>query len=348
MSYISYAYGNGDQYNLSRDGMAPPPSDIMISAGSTATTLILTKRNEPLPKLIIEGQFQYNSIKQIVADVTFGMGTVFKEYDDGTLTFTEAVEPALAINTYLYGSYRELVTLFSGDDYISGSPSQPIDDFTRGLTGNDTFIGYGSGPQGDYFDGESGFDKAILRGKSSEYQISSTSFNDRLKSDGTTIQGFMVTDSKANRDGVDYYANVERLYFNDKVVALDINGNAGHAYRLYQAALDRTPDERGLAGWIKFMDEDGSLVAMSQQFIDSQEFRTKYGALDNAKFVNQLYLNVLDRNGEPNGVAGWVNGLANGLTRADVLKGFSESSENQANVIGQIKNGIPYVEWWLA
>jgi hypothetical protein len=87
---------------------------------------------------------------------------------------------------------------------------------------------------------------------------------------------------------------------------------------------------------------------MARQFIDSQEFRTKYGALDNRNFVNQLYLNVLDRNGEAAGITGWVNGLANGLTRADVLKGFSESTENQANVIGQIKNGIPYVEWWLA
>lgn len=102
------------------------------------------------------------------------------------------------------------------------------------------------------------------------------------------------------------------------------------------------------AGWIKFMDEGGSLNTMAQSFIDSQEFRTKYGALDDRGFVNQLYLNVLDRNGEASGINGWVNGLANGLTRADVLKGFSESGENQANVLDQIKNGIPYTEWWLS
>ena len=106
-------------------------------------------------------------------------------------------------------------------------------------------------------------------------------------------------------------------------------------------------EQRRMAGLIKFMDEGGSLSAMGQQFIVSQEFHVRYGALDNTGFVNQLYKNVLARNGEPAGIAGWVNGLANGLTRAEVLKGFSESSENQANVIGQIKNGIPYVEWWL-
>lgn len=107
-------------------------------------------------------------------------------------------------------------------------------------------------------------------------------------------------------------------------------------------------ERRRLAGWIKLMNEGGSLSAMGQQFIDSQEFRVKYGALDNIGFVNQLYKNVLARNGEPAGVAGWVNGLSNGLSRAEFLKGLSESSENQANVIGQIKNGIPYVEWWLS
>jgi hypothetical protein len=57
---------------------------------------------------------------------------------------------------------------------------------------------------------------------------------------------------------------------------------------------------------------------------------------------------VLARKGEATGVEAWVNGLANGLTRAQVLAGFSESSENQANVIGQIKDGIAYNEWWLA
>ena len=213
---------------------------------------------------------------------------------------------------------------------LSGSN---IAETIKGTLGNDIISGLGGS---DYIDGRAGFDKVRFSGFLSEYRITGTDNH------------FTITDQKAGRDGADSVDNVERLYFNDKVVAIDISGNAGQAYRLYQAALDRTPDERGLAGWIKFMDEGGSLTAMSQQFIDSQEFKTKYGALDNSKFVNQLYLNVLDRNGEPAGIAGWVNGLANGLSRAEVLKGFSESSENQANVIGQIKNGIPYVEWWLA
>ena len=51
----------------------------------------------------------------------------------------------------------------------------------------------------------------------------------------TTVSGF---------DGV---TNAERLEFSDAVVAFDVNGTAGFAYRLYQAAFDRTPDVAGLS-----------------------------------------------------------------------------------------------------
>ena len=201
----------------------------------------------------------------------------------------------------------------------------------RTFAGND-IISDKNANNSAHIDGGLGLDRITYSNINTSYVI--TNNNDTF-----SIKNISIEDTARN---------VERLQFLDKIIAIDIQGNAGQAYRLYQAALDRTPDERGLAGWIKFMDDGGALTTMAQQFIDSQEFRTKYGALDDRNFVNQLYLNVLDRNGEPAGINGWVGGLANGLTRADVLKGFSESSENQANVIGQIKNGIPYTEWWLS
>jgi acylphosphatase len=234
-----------------------------------------------------------------------------------------------------YGVWNPVATLWrkdaNGVDYIGQGKSDDI----KGSSQSDRFSGMGGN---DNFNGGSGVDTTQFRGKRSEYNIQIS----------TNFDAVNVTDLTSSRDGNDQLQDIERLWFTDKTLAIDINGNAGQAYRLYQAALDRTPDERGLAGWIKFMDDGGALTTMAQQFIDSQEFRTKYGALDDRNFVNQLYLNVLDRNGEAAGITGWVNGLANGLTRADVLKGFSESSENQANVIGQIKNGISYQEWWLS
>ena len=221
----------------------------------------------------------------------------------------------------------------AGNDLLVGSDGN---DSLAGFSGNDVY--YGGKGDDTFVDlmNNGGQDWVVYTNQKSDYAITKNG------------EYFTVSDKVQNRDGIDKLYFIDRIEFaGHSIVALDLDGNAGQAYRLYKAALNRTPDERGLASWIKFMDDGGVLTAMSQQFIDSQEFRTKYGPLDNTGFVNQLYVNVLNRNGEPAGVAAWVGGLNNGLSRADVLKGFSESSENQANVIGQIKNGIAYTEWWL-
>jgi hypothetical protein len=298
-------------------------------------------------KYVFATDFNHDGSSDIVAIGSGNIGvTIFK--NDGKGSFSKIFE---APNTYGYGAFADInndglddvimsnINASNITFWLNNNPSQH---FYKANFGGDKLSGsketdyfYSSSGE-DFFDGRSGIDFALYNSPLREISVSIAS------------TGAEIFDQNNPANVTDYLTNVERLRFTDTTIALDINGNAGQAYRLYQAALDRTPDERGLAGWIKFMDEGGALTTMAQQFIDSQEFRTKYGALDNRNFVNQLYLNVLDRNGEAAGITGWVNGLANGLTRADVLKGFSESSENQANVIGQIKNGIPYTEWWLS
>lgn len=349
MGYKFYAYGAREVYNVPDDYSGGfLPSDLKIDPTSNAETLIVTLSNgQTTLRGVSDGSFTYNAVKATFADVTKSFINNFTLYQNGVMAQKETFDPSVDGYNLLFGTYQQKLALYKGDDEFVGSSTSEQSDKVRGSTGNDRFTGYGNGLNTDSFNGESGFDVAFLRGKLSEYTITSTMILDILKNDGSRVSGFQVRDKVTGRDGIDEYTNVERLYFVDKVLALDTNGNAGQAYRLYQAALDRTPDERGLAGWIKFMDEGGALVTMAQQFIESQEFRTKYGALDNRNFVNQLYLNVLDRNGETSGINGWVNGLENGLTRSDVLKGFSESTENQANVLGQIRNGISYSEWWL-
>lgn len=58
-----------------------------------------------------------------------------------------------------------------------------------------------------------------------------------------------------------------------------------------------------------------------------------------------LYNNVLDRDPDEEGYAYWLNDMDNGLSKEGVLISFSESSENQANVIDLIAHGIGYQEW---
>jgi hypothetical protein len=138
--------------------------------------------------------------------------------------------------------------------------------------------------------------------------------------------------------------NVERLKFADKAVALDTDGVGGQAYRIYQAAFNRTPDSGGLGFWISVMDGGASLKAVAGGFVDSAEFKAVYGASPtNAEIVTRLYDNVLHRPGETGGYNFWLGILDRGDgTVADVLAAFSESAENQAGVIGVISNGFAY------
>jgi hypothetical protein len=76
-------------------------------------------------------------------------------------------------------------------------------------------------------------------------------------------------------------------------------------------------------------------------FVVSPEFVATYGSLNNAAYVNQLYLNVLDRPADQGGLDYWTGQLNSGaMTRGDVLVGFSDSAEHIVKTVGVIDNGI--------
>jgi hypothetical protein len=82
-------------------------------------------------------------------------------------------------------------------------------------------------------------------------------------------------------------------------------------------------------------------------FTHSEEFISLYGANNtDEEFINLMYNNVLDRDADQGGYDFWTGHLDSGaITREGILIEFSESTENQANVIDLIANGIEYTEW---
>lgn len=187
-------------------------------------------------------------------------------------------------------------------------------DVIKSLAGNDSIDGLG------------GIDTVIFNSARSGYTL-------KAASTGYTISG---------PDGNDTLTNIERLQFADKIVAVDINGNAGSVYRLYQAAFNRTPDSGGLKYWVGRMDTGTSLDQMSAGFIDSAEFKAMYGTNPSTTdFVSKLYNNVLHRAPDTGGYNWWVNEInVSHRGRDNVLACFADSPENQAGVIGVIQNGI--------
>ena len=98
-------------------------------------------------------------------------------------------------------------------------------------------------------------------------------------------------------------------------------------FRLYQATLDRNPDPAGFTGWTGLLAGGTSFLTAVTGFVNSTEFQSTYGALDNTQFVTLLYNNVLNRAPDAGGLAAWTTAMTNGMSRAEVVQGFSQSAE---------------------
>lgn len=112
--------------------------------------------------------------------------------------------------------------------------------------------------------------------------------------------------------------------------------NTAEAYRLYQAAFNRTPDQAGLDHWTDVLDGGASPLSVAQAFVQSAEFQAAYGGagLDNAGFVGKLYDNTLHRPADLDGQQFWTAQLNGGASRASMLLAFSDSTENRLGTAG--------------
>ncbi len=170
----------------------------------------------------------------------------------------------------------------------------------------------------------------ILSGLRSQYQITAN---------GT---GFTITDV-VGQTGTHQVTGATRVQFADTYLALDLNGNAGRAYRLYQAAFDRVPDLAGLGFWIDVLDRNVPLQTVADGFVRSPEFANLYGNNPSPEaFVSKVYANVLHRAPDAAGYAYWVDVIKRGEPLQNVLSSISESPENQSQVAPSIARGIEF------
>lgn len=98
--------------------------------------------------------------------------------------------------------------------------------------------------------------------------------------------------------------------------------------RLYQVALGREADSKGLAYWSEELAEGRKTGAVAAKgFILSPEMNNR--KLNNDQYVTMLYQTFFDRKpvNEDSGKAFWIKLLENGVSRAYVFKGFCHSEE---------------------
>ncbi len=157
-----------------------------------------------------------------------------------------------------------------------------------------------------------------------------------------TVAGSIVVTRLADARITTYPASTLSLAFADRLVSFDEAGTPGKAYRLYQAAFNRKPDQSGLGFWISAMSSGNTLDMVSAQFVESAEFKAKYGSVDDRQFVDLVYQNVLHRSPDQAGFDYWLDAMRKGLSRPDLLSFFSESQENKNNAAPEVRHGIAF------
>jgi hypothetical protein len=180
---------------------------------------------------------------------------------------------------------------------------------------------------------------------------------------GSAASNVTVYDPMSGTSAVQSTNNTQSVSLSvpDHPILVEISGEAGalsvapsvaqegNITLLYQGALGRGPSAGELSYWsnifangVSAADQSQGLthalaqssggfngsMSVADGFLQSAEFQTKYGSLDNAAFVNQVYENALHRPADAAGAQYWDNVLNTGtMTKAMVLVGISESGE---------------------
>lgn len=104
------------------------------------------------------------------------------------------------------------------------------------------------------------------------------------------------------------------------------NGIESFVERLYVYTLDRHSDPQGLKDWMDRIYYEGYTGAdVAKGFLFSAEFLNK--DIPNDEFVEILYKVFFNRSSDAQGKQTWLNELANGASKQDVIMGFINAPE---------------------
>ena len=327
ISVVEGYYGTGPAtFTLSLSGTSPLPVSVdfaTLNGTATAPTDYLSTSGTVT---FAPGETVKSVTVQVVGDMlnetTEIFGLVLSNAVNATIARAQGTATVTENGLSLVGT--------GGNDALMGNIRN---DAIVGMGGNDILIG---SVGNDTIDGGPGLDTAF-------YYVDSLS---QCIITQPTAGSLPVTVA-SSLEGTDSLSSVERLHFTDTNLAFDLYGTAGQAYRLYQAAFNRTPDAAGLGYWIQAMDNGTTLDQVAAGFMASPEFQNLYGANpSNTDFINLLYNNVLHRVPAQSETDWWVGELVAGRqTRISALEGFSESNENQAALFPAISHGIAYTPY---
>lgn len=106
-----------------------------------------------------------------------------------------------------------------------------------------------------------------------------------------------------------------------------------YVLRMYTKALGRDGEEAAVQDWSQRI-ASGTMSAedVAKSFFFSEEYTSR--GLNNEDYVETLYQTFMDRPSDEAGKADWVGKLNSGVSREEVLEGFSRSAEFAAILAG--------------
>lgn len=200
----------------------------------------------------------------------------------------------------------------SGDDSLDGEAG---DDAISGGAGDDTLAG-GAGE--DTLDGGDGFDISEMEGGRDDFAV--------------TVEGGSLLLTASASGETDRMTRVEFVSFEDgtTVLALDTASEAAVA-ALFEVVFNREADAEGLRVALQLADPTApitSVVALAEQFLSSSENTALTDDLSDQEFVEALYQQAYDRDGDAGGVAFWTGVLSSeSINRAELTTAFALARE---------------------
>jgi serralysin len=227
------------------------------------------------------------------------------------------------------------VNAFGGTDTfvsIENLVGSEFDDILCGNAANNVFMG---GLGNDFIIGMDGLDVAVIADARAAYAI----WNGGKR---TTIMG---------AQGTDMLEGVERVRFNDRSVALDLNMSeaAGDTVRIIGAAFDTpflNPELVGIG--IGLFDGGFSALQICELAIADGLFLNLAGSHSNVDFVNTVYRNVvgvLPTTMVRDSFVNMLQGSGGTMTQAELLMLAAYTPENAANInlVGLQQSGVDFV-----
>jgi Ca2+-binding RTX toxin-like protein len=249
--------------------------------------------------------------------------------DVGGLTSNLAIAFGAEVEDAIGGTGNDRIMGNADDNFLSGMAGN---DVLAGLDGDDRLMGYDGndllqGGNGDnLIDGGRGYDAVNLltQGRRGEAFSETGGYTERAHSTGT-----------------DYWEDVEVAFYADGRMVFDADDRAAQVLRLYEAVLDRTPDQTGLNHWSALLQAGSSMEQIADILLSSAEFTEQFGAgLDDGTFVDLIHTHLIGSVTSPADRAIWTADLQNGTSRITFVAELADSAGGRHATAEALAAGI--------